>query len=82
MHVWEGIYLHLNFYQRPYIGKSRQEIRDHILSKQIQIKKNEIPKGWSLEAADFINKVKMIALNNSIDDLKETSKQTRKEWTC
>lgn len=39
------------------MGKSRQEIRDHILSKQIQIKKNDVPKGWSLEAADFINKV-------------------------
>jgi hypothetical protein len=39
------------------VGKSRQEIRDHILAKQIQIKRNEIPKGWSVEAADFINKV-------------------------
>jgi hypothetical protein len=43
--------------QRPYVGKSRKEIRDHILSKQIQIKRNEIPRGWSLEAADWINKV-------------------------
>ena len=34
-----------------------QGIRDHILSKQIQIKRNEIPRGWSIEAADFINKV-------------------------
>jgi hypothetical protein len=39
------------------VGKCRKEIRDHILSKQIQIKRNEIPKGWSIEAADFINKV-------------------------
>lgn len=43
--------------QRPYIGKSRKEIRDHILSKQIQIKDKDICRGWSVEAADFINKV-------------------------
>jgi len=43
--------------RRPYQGKSRREIRDHILSKQAQIRKNEVPEGWSLEAADFINKV-------------------------
>ena len=43
--------------KRPYIGKTRKEIRDHILSKQVQIRKNEVPPGWSLEAADFINKL-------------------------
>lgn len=43
--------------KRPYVGKTRKEIRDHILSKQIQIRKNEVPQGWTLEAADFINKL-------------------------
>lgn len=43
--------------QRPYVGKTRKEIRDNLLSKQVQIKQQEIPAGWSLEAADFINKV-------------------------
>ena len=43
--------------RRPYVGKSRKEIRDHILSKQVQIKKGEVPRGWSVEAADFINKM-------------------------
>lgn len=43
--------------RRPYLGRNRKEIRDQILSKQVQIKKNEIPEGWSLEAADFINKL-------------------------
>jgi serum/glucocorticoid-regulated kinase 1/serum/glucocorticoid-regulated kinase 2 len=43
--------------KRPYVGKTRKEIRDHILSKQVQIRKNEVPAGWSLEAADFINKL-------------------------
>jgi serine/threonine protein kinase len=41
---------------RPYYGKSRKEIRDHIFSKQICLKKSDLPEGWSMEAADFINK--------------------------
>lgn len=45
------------FGRRPYQGKSRREIRDAILAKQAQIRKNEVPEGWTLEAADFINKV-------------------------
>jgi serine/threonine protein kinase len=45
---------------RPYLGKSRKEIKDLILSKQVQIKKSDIPEGWSLEAADFINKVSIL----------------------
>lgn len=47
------------FGRRPYLGKSRKEIRDHILSKQVQIRRNEIPLGWSVEAADFINRVSL-----------------------
>lgn len=43
--------------KRPYIGKSRKEIRDNILAKQVQIKKQEVPIGWGIEAADFINKM-------------------------
>jgi hypothetical protein len=27
------------------------------LAKQVQIRKNEIPEGWSIEAADFVNRV-------------------------
>lgn len=42
---------------RPYLGKSRKEIKDLILAKQVQIKPNDIPETWSIEAADFINKV-------------------------
>ena len=30
---------------RPYLGKSRKEIRDKVLAKQVQIKKDEIPNG-------------------------------------
>ena len=45
--------------RRPYLGRSRKEIRDTILAKRVQIKKSEIPPGWSLEAADFINRVNL-----------------------
>ena len=54
--------------QRPYRGRNRKEIRDQILAKQIQIRKSDIPVGWSVEAADFINKVSF----NLVDDPKET----------
>ena len=30
---------------RPYLGTSRKEIRDKVLAKQVQIKKDEIPNG-------------------------------------
>ena len=46
--------------QRPYTGKSRKKIKDKIMAKQVQIKKNEIPEGWSTEAADFVNRVNNI----------------------
>ncbi|MCQ2821624.1 MAG: protein kinase, partial [archaeon] len=42
---------------RPYLGKSRREIKEKIMSKQAQIKMNEIPEGWSIESADFVNKL-------------------------
>lgn len=45
--------------RRPYYGRNRKEIRDQILSKQVLIKSEEVPQGWSIEAADFVNKVHM-----------------------
>ena len=60
------------FGRRPYLGKSRKEIRDHILSKQVQIKDKDVPLGWSLEAADFINKVRPSFFTfGPVDDRKE-----------
>jgi len=32
------------------------------MSKQVQIKENEVPDGWSLDAVDLINKVKSLDL--------------------
>ncbi|CAD8063714.1 unnamed protein product [Paramecium sonneborni] len=43
--------------KRPYVGKTRQEIREQILSKQVQIKRSQLPVAWSIEAGDFINKL-------------------------
>jgi len=41
--------------KRPYLGKTRKEIRDAILNKQVTIREKDIPDGYSIEAADFIN---------------------------
>lgn len=45
---------------RPYTGKSRKEIKEKIMAKQVQVKKQEVPTDWSYEAADFINRVSNI----------------------
>jgi len=43
--------------RRPYVGKSRKEIRDQILSRQVFLRKQDVPEGWSYEAADFANRL-------------------------
>ena len=43
--------------KRPYVGKNRKEIKEQIMSKQVKISKMEIPENWSIEAADFANKL-------------------------
>ena len=40
---------------RPYLGRSRKEIKDLIISKQAKIRKEELPEGWGIIAANFIN---------------------------
>lgn len=44
-------------YQRPYIGKNRKDIRNAIMGGQVQILNCDVPEGWSLTSADFINRV-------------------------
>jgi len=44
------------FGKRPYTGKNRKDIRDNIIKNQVHLKKADVPEGWSLEAADFVNK--------------------------
>ena len=43
--------------RRPYVGKSRKEIRDQILSRQVFLRKQDVPESWSYEAADFANRL-------------------------
>ena len=43
--------------KRPYIGKSRKEIKEQIMGKQAEISKAEILEGWSFEGDDFANKL-------------------------
>ena len=43
--------------KRPYNGRSRRELKEKVLSKQVQINKKLIPNKWSFECADFINKL-------------------------
>ena len=40
---------------RPYLGRSRKEIKELIQTKQVKIKNEDLPKGWSNIAAEFIN---------------------------
>ena len=43
--------------RRPYNGPSRREIKEQMLSKNVEITFGEIPNGWSEDAADFFNKL-------------------------
>ena len=40
---------------RPYFGKNRKEIKEQMLSTPAEIKKENIPVGWSNDSSDFIN---------------------------
>ena len=42
---------------RPYLGRSRKEIKELIIYKQAKLHKDEIPYSWSLDSMDFINKL-------------------------
>ena len=43
--------------KRPYAGKNRREIKEKIIAVQFIIENEKIPKEWSNDAADFINKL-------------------------
>lgn len=42
---------------RPYKGKTKQELKNDILSRQVQVQVKEKPNDWSVESVDFINKL-------------------------
>ena len=41
--------------QRPYMASTRKEIRELVLAKQVCLKKQELPIGWSEDVLDFVN---------------------------
>ena len=43
--------------ERPYKDKSRKEIKEQMIMYQVEIKEEDIPFGWSIEAANFFNKL-------------------------
>lgn len=43
------------YLKRPYHGKTRQEIREKVLSRQASVTYDRLPSGWSLESCDFLN---------------------------
>ena len=43
--------------ERPYCGRNRKEIKEQIMSRQAEIKIEDINENWSKESADFINKL-------------------------
>ena len=57
----------------PYLGNGLEETKKLIMANQTQIKKFDIPKDWSSEAADFINKLiqrkqyKRLGYNNFVE---------------
>ena len=43
--------------KRPYLGKTRGEIKEQMFKKQARITKNKLEKEWSLDSMDFINRL-------------------------
>lgn len=73
------------FGHRPYLAKSKRELKELILTRQAQVDIEELPNGWSSEAADFINqliqrKPKNRLGINSIDDIKAHPWFYNYEW--
>ena len=70
---------------RPYLGRSRKEIKELIINKQAKIKKEDLPENWSEESMDFINKLlkrkaeKRLGYNG-IDELKNHSWMNNIDW--
>ena len=65
------------FGQRPFTGRNRSEIRDKVTRSSVQLYPRDMPKGWSADAADFINQVlerdpeKRLGAKNGVSDLKQ-----------
>ena len=64
---------------RPYVAKSRKEMKNLVLRKQAKIEEKDNIKGWSKESLDFINKClkrkesNRLGYSNGVQELKEHS---------
>ena len=62
--------------ERPYLGKSRKEIKQQVLRKQAKIDPDDITDGWGPESIDFINSClkrkdsKRLGFTGGVNDLK------------
>lgn len=44
--------------RRPYNGKSRKELKEQILAKEVKLKQKQLPKQWSdINVIDFVNRL-------------------------
>ena len=43
--------------ERPFAGQTRREIREKIMKRDFVLTKKDLPPGWSIDSADFINKL-------------------------
>ena len=63
--------------KRPYNGKNRNEIKEKMLKENVIISDDKIKKGWSIEAAEFINQLleknkdKRLGAIEGVKELKE-----------
>ena len=63
--------------KRPYIGKTRREIKEQMFKKQARINKDKMEKDWSLDSIDFINRLierkpeLRLGSKNGIQELKD-----------
>jgi hypothetical protein len=65
--------------KRPYHGRNRKEMKMDILSHQVQIKENAVPKGWSKESAYFVNELLQRKVEKRLG-LKGISELKEHEW--
>ena len=63
--------------KRPYIGKTRREIKEQMFKKQARLTKKKMEKEWSLDSMDFINRLierkpeLRLGSKNGIQELKD-----------
>ena len=47
----------LIFHKKPFKGKNKKEIAEKILTKEINVTKNDLPENFNINVCDFINKL-------------------------